>query len=144
MVTEKKEEQEEDQRREEVIASTPSLQPDFKPKGGITKAQLSKFQAICCPEQLFISGIVLQSSRIIEFCEGIWLGDGSGKSYSKDLKVSNEDPTIKIEESSISISDNYNQNNKQNNVAALFESKKHQKLHWGLDTKERWERKANM
>ncbi|KAI3798912.1 hypothetical protein L1987_34196 [Smallanthus sonchifolius] len=29
-------------------------------------------------------------------------------------------------------------------VAAQIASKKPQKLHWGLDTKERWERKSNM
>lgn len=32
----------------------------------------------------------------------------------------------------------------QENVAVHIETKKRQKLHWGLDTKERWERKANM
>jgi hypothetical protein len=42
----KKKEQEEDERREELIASTPSLQPNFKAKGGITHAQLSKFQVL--------------------------------------------------------------------------------------------------
>ncbi|XP_057491566.1 uncharacterized protein LOC130777294 [Actinidia eriantha] len=30
------------------------------------------------------------------------------------------------------------------NVAVRVGAKKCQKLHWGLDTKERWERKANM
>ncbi|XXG79541.1 hypothetical protein AAC387_Pa09g0585 [Persea americana] len=29
-------------------------------------------------------------------------------------------------------------------TASSMELKKRQKLHWGLDTKERWERKANM
>lgn len=43
-VMEKREGQEEDERREAVIASAPSLQPNFEPKGGITQAQLSKFQ----------------------------------------------------------------------------------------------------
>lgn len=42
----KKEKQEEDERREELIASTPSLQPNFKAKGGITQTQLSKFQVL--------------------------------------------------------------------------------------------------
>lgn len=46
-VMEKKEEQEfEDERREAAIASTPSLQPNFKPKRGITQAQLSKFHVL--------------------------------------------------------------------------------------------------
>ncbi|GKF76145.1 hypothetical protein Tco_0225589, partial [Tanacetum coccineum] len=31
-----------------------------------------------------------------------------------------------------------------NNVAAQAVPKKPQKLYWGLDTKERWERKSNM
>ena len=45
---EKKEEQQEleDERREAAIASTPSLQPNFKPKRGITQAQLSKLQVL--------------------------------------------------------------------------------------------------
>lgn len=47
-VMEKKEEQQEleDERREAAIASTPSLQPNFKPKRGITQAQLSKLQVL--------------------------------------------------------------------------------------------------
>ncbi|OMP04741.1 hypothetical protein COLO4_09352 [Corchorus olitorius] len=32
----------------------------------------------------------------------------------------------------------------QDNVGEQLAPKKRQKLHWGLDTKERWERKANM
>ncbi len=51
-VMEKKEEQEfEDERREAAIASTPSLQPNFKPKRGITQAQLSKFHVLFTTSQ---------------------------------------------------------------------------------------------
>lgn len=35
----------EDERKEAAIASTPALQPNFKPKG-VTQNQLSKFQVL--------------------------------------------------------------------------------------------------
>ncbi|XP_075636883.1 uncharacterized protein LOC142609148 [Castanea sativa] len=143
---EKKEEQQEleDERREAAIASTPSLQPNFKPKRGITQAQLSKFQ------ELHMRRLQIKSkSKIKKKSRGTAVGND--RSHSKGLNVHDsvvEDSTIAIEESSISNSESHNNKNssslRQSNVAAPFASKKHQKLHWGLDTKERWERKANM
>ncbi|KAL4652089.1 hypothetical protein ACB092_01G207900 [Castanea dentata] len=143
---EKKEEQQEleDERREAAIASTPSLQPNFKPKRGITQAQLSKFQ------ELHMRRLQIKSkSKIKKKSRGTAVGND--RSHSKGLNVHDsvvEDSNIAIGESSISNSESHNNKNSssllQSNVAAPFASKKHQKLHWGLDTKERWERKANM
>ncbi|XP_062152904.1 uncharacterized protein LOC133861195 isoform X2 [Alnus glutinosa] len=136
----KKKEQEEDERREELIASTPSLQPNFKAKGGVTHAQLSKFQ------ELHMRRLQIKSKSKIKKKSK----DGNGKSHSKDCSVQdsvNDDSTISIEESSVSNSERNNKDGtslKQNNVASPLALKRRQKLHWGLDTKERWERKANM
>ncbi|XP_059451449.1 uncharacterized protein LOC132182274 isoform X2 [Corylus avellana] len=137
----KKEEQLEDERREELIASTPSLQPNFKAKGGITQTQLSKFH------ELHKRRLQIKSKSKIKKKSK----DGNGKSHSKDRSVLDcvdADSTISIEESSVSNSESHNNTDssslKQNNVAAPLALKKRQKLHWGLDTKERWERKANM
>ncbi|KAJ0464016.1 hypothetical protein HanHA300_Chr14g0522241 [Helianthus annuus] len=62
---------------------------------------------------------------------------GPGKLEEKDNEA---EPykTTKDNSSSISL------DNHQENVPAQMASKKPQKLHWGLDTKERWERKSNM
>ncbi|XP_059451450.1 uncharacterized protein LOC132182274 isoform X3 [Corylus avellana] len=92
---------------------------------------------------------IKSKSKIKKKSKGI--ADGNGKSHSKDRSVLDcvdADSTISIEESSVSNSESHNNTDssslKQNNVAAPLALKKRQKLHWGLDTKERWERKANM
>ena len=47
MKNKEEDEEEEEERREAAIASTPSLQPDFKPKScAISQSQLSKFQVL--------------------------------------------------------------------------------------------------
>ncbi|KAG6743127.1 hypothetical protein POTOM_054073 [Populus tomentosa] len=72
--------------------------------------------------------------------------DGTGKSHGKDLK--SKDTATNIEDSGVPdlkpLDDNANFSAPQDNVSAHHSEKKRQKLHWGLDTKERWERKANM
>ncbi|KAF5479916.1 hypothetical protein F2P56_000698 [Juglans regia] len=143
MVMEKKEEPEEDDRREAVIASAPSLQSNFEPKGGITQAQLSKFQ------ELHRRRLQIKSkTKTKKTSRGS--GGRNGKSHSKDIvqDCADEDSTIAIEESGVSDSERHNNKNnssfQQNNLATPIGSKQRQKLHWGLDTKERWERKANM
>ncbi|KAG6741992.1 hypothetical protein POTOM_055274 [Populus tomentosa] len=72
--------------------------------------------------------------------------DGTSKSHGKDLK--NKDTGTNIEDSGAPdlkpLDDNASFSTPQENVSAHHSEKKRQKLHWGLDTKERWERKANM
>lgn len=134
---------EEDERREAAIASTPSLQSDFKPVG-VTNLQLSKFQELHKRRLQIKEGSKYQKKS----------KDWAGKSYGKEskyLKVKDcteENASITIEESSVSTSKSNNVKDKpslqQGDIATHLASKKRQKLHWGLDTKERWERKANM
>lgn len=125
--------EEEDEKREEAIASNPSLQPDFKPKR-VTQEQLSKLQELH-KRRLQIKSKIHKKSK-----------DGTGKSHGKDLK--SKDTGTNIEDSGVPdlkpLDDNANFSAPQDNVSAHHSEKKRQKLHWGLDTKERWERKANM
>uniref|UniRef100_A0A6N2KMS8 Uncharacterized protein n=1 Tax=Salix viminalis TaxID=40686 RepID=A0A6N2KMS8_SALVM len=125
--------EEESERREESIASNPTLQPDFKPKR-VTQDQLSKLQELH-KRRLQIKSKIHKKSK-----------DGTGKSHGKDLK--SKDTGTDIEDSGVldlkTLDDNANFSTPQGNASAHHSEKKRQKLHWGLDTKERWERKANM
>ncbi|KAF4363284.1 hypothetical protein F8388_001825 [Cannabis sativa] len=71
------------------------------------------------------------------------IADGCSKSHCKDVitkDCEDKEPT--------DLGYNYDNENsssfQQESGAAYLVPKHHQKLHWGLDTKERWERKANM
>ncbi|KAJ9682859.1 hypothetical protein PVL29_018731 [Vitis rotundifolia] len=134
---------EEDERREAAIASTPSLQSNFKPVG-VSNLQLSKFQELHKRRLQIKEGSKYQKKS----------KDWAGKSYGRESKYlklkdcTEENASITIEESSVSTSKSNNVKDKpslqQGDIATHLASKKRQKLHWGLDTKERWERKANM
>ncbi|KAM1241672.1 hypothetical protein ACFX13_047905 [Malus domestica] len=136
-----KEGDKEDERKEAAIASTPCLQPNYKPKS-LTQTQLSKFQ------ELHRRRLQIKSkskSKIGKKPKG-----SKGKSHSLDLAArdtANQDSVITFETSTVC--DSENQKNETSSVVqhediAVRAPKKSHKLHWGLDTKERWERKANM
>ncbi|XP_062107401.1 uncharacterized protein LOC133818512 [Humulus lupulus] len=122
----------EDERREAAIASSLSLQPHFKPTA-LKQTQLSKFQ------ELHRRRLEIKSKSKIKKKQK----DGSSKSHCKDLRTKDCE-----DEESSDLGYNYdNQNSsmlQQESGAAYLVPKHRQKLHWGLDTKERWERKANM
>ncbi|KAG6602700.1 hypothetical protein SDJN03_07933, partial [Cucurbita argyrosperma subsp. sororia] len=128
---------EEGERRAPEIASTPSLQPNFKPKPkGVTHEQLSKFQ------ELHRRRLQIKSrSKIRKNTKGL-----TGKSQIKDLNSIDE--VNEAEHSRLSNSDvNFGGKSshvQRDNTTTTLPSKKLHKLHWGLDTKEPWERKANM
>ncbi|XP_044468152.1 uncharacterized protein LOC123197809 isoform X3 [Mangifera indica] len=75
---------------------------------------------------------------------------GTSKSHEKDLDSKdhvNTVSTTSTEYSSVANLKSDGNNNSsvhQDTVPAESATKKRQKLFWGLDTKERWERKANM
>ncbi|XP_021296406.1 uncharacterized protein LOC110425741 isoform X2 [Herrania umbratica] len=121
-----KEEEEEDNRREAAIASTLSLQPNFKPVG-VSHQQLSKFREL--------------HRRRLQI-------KAKSKIHKKPKDSQEADSNTKVEDSSVpnlkSRSEDDNPFAQQDNVVVQHAPKKRQKLHWGLDTKERWERKANM
>ncbi|KAL8117979.1 uncharacterized protein LOC141723464 [Apium graveolens] len=120
----------EDSRREAAIASSPSLRPDFKPSNPkITQSQLAKFQ------ELHRRRLQLKSKPKTK-----------KKSKGKDHSVKESaDDLIEHSCVSISIDDNLKSvSPQQQDFRKEPAIQKHRKLHWGLDTKERWERKSNM
>ncbi|KAH7533267.1 hypothetical protein FEM48_Zijuj04G0112500 [Ziziphus jujuba var. spinosa] len=124
----------EDERREKAIASAPSLQHAFKPRG-VSQNQLSKFQ------ELHKRRLQIKSKSKIKKKQR---GSFSDKSHSKDL--SSKDSADK--DSNVLNPESHN-NEKSSIVqqeigAAYVVPKQCPKLYWGLDTKERWERKSNM
>ncbi|KAL0555851.1 hypothetical protein IC582_004352 [Cucumis melo] len=115
--------------------SSSSLQPNFKPKR-VTKEQLSKFQ------ELQRRRLQIKSrSKIRKNTK-----DATGKSQIKHLNTSNE--VNETEHSRLSNSDvDFGEKSslvQDDKTKTTLSSKKLHKLHWGLDTKEPWERKANM
>ncbi|CAK9149853.1 unnamed protein product [Ilex paraguariensis] len=138
--------EEEDERREAAIASAPSLQPNFKPDGGggVTKHQISKFQELH-RRRLQIKEKTTNKKK----SKGIV--DRTSKSHGMAINAkdcTDENTSKTIEDSTILISKSCDIKDicarQQDVVAASIASRKRQKLHWGLDTKERWERKSNM
>ncbi|KAB2612473.1 hypothetical protein D8674_034789 [Pyrus ussuriensis x Pyrus communis] len=134
-----KEGDKEDERKEAAIAATPCLQPNYKPKS-LTQTQLSKFQ------ELHQRRLQIKSkSKMGKKPKG-----SKGKSHSIDLTArdtANQDSVITLETSTVCDSENHKNETSsvvQHEDKAVRAQKKSHKLHWGLDTKERWERKANM
>ncbi|CAK9169843.1 unnamed protein product [Ilex paraguariensis] len=77
--------------------------------------------------------------------------DRTSKSHGMAINAkdcTDENTSKTIEDSTILISKSCDIKDicarQQDVVAASIASRKRQKLHWGLDTKERWERKSNM
>ncbi|EEF45632.1 uncharacterized protein LOC8261187 [Ricinus communis] len=126
----------EDERREAAISYTPYLQPGLK-HSRISQDQLFKLQELH-KRRLKIKSKIHNN-----------LEDKNCRSHGKHLKHSDgKDPGRSIEGSTVTNlknqHDSTNVSSQQDNVAADHAPKKRQKLYWGLDTKERWERKANM
>ncbi|KAL6960980.1 hypothetical protein U1Q18_038745 [Sarracenia purpurea var. burkii] len=132
--------EDEDNRREAAIASRPSLKDNFK-ASAVTQAQLSKFQ------ELHKRRLQIKSrAKIKNKAKG--KSNEASKSRMKNLDFIEEVSSKETEDSGVSIlKGNAIKNTvspQKENEAVHFGAMKRQKLHWGLDTKERWERKANM
>ncbi|KGN63130.1 uncharacterized protein LOC101215509 isoform X3 [Cucumis sativus] len=126
---------EEDESRGLENASSSSLQPNSKPNR-VTKEQFSKFQ------ELQRRRLQIKSrSKIRKNTK-----DATGKSQLNHLNTSNE--VNEAEHSRLSNSDvDFGEKSslvQHDKTKTTLPSKKLHKLHWGLDTKEPWERKANM
>ncbi|XP_027357537.1 uncharacterized protein LOC113866935 [Abrus precatorius] len=135
------EKEEEDRRREAAIASTPSLQPNFNSKGVVTQHQLQKFRELHQRRLQLKSKSKFKTkpkdgSKKKSQCRDLLSSQTSG---TQGLKVDNKEPSFL---DGCEGFDSRNEDSK-NNISVLSSSKK-QKLHWGLDTRERWERKSNM
>ncbi|KAL3719440.1 hypothetical protein ACJRO7_004409 [Eucalyptus globulus] len=127
--------EEEDVRREAAIASAPSLQPNFK-SPGVTKDQLSKFQ------ELHKKRMQIKKKSEQKRCK-----DETRKFIKKPNSKNRIDKETSVEDSSLSnsgLNSKENSSGEQQDRQQQITSMKRQKLHWGLDVKERWERKSNM
>ncbi|KAI3451777.1 hypothetical protein Pfo_008442 [Paulownia fortunei] len=135
---ERETEEEADDRREAAIASAASLRPNFRSKSGLTESQLSKFQE-------------LHKRRLQIKAKSKVHKRGKGKSHKKANEVhdcTDQEPgkpsgdctSVTIPESRVGNVSSV----EEDNVAGKLAAKRSQKLYWGLDTKERWERKSNM
>ncbi|XP_057737830.1 uncharacterized protein LOC130955070 isoform X2 [Arachis stenosperma] len=73
-----------------------------------------------------------------------------GNDHSRSQKSGTEDLQVDVKESSCPLkcdafaTRKNDKDSKDNSNTSLVSAPKKQKLHWGLDTKERWERKSNM
>ncbi|CAK9326141.1 unnamed protein product [Citrullus colocynthis] len=124
---------EEDESRGLANASAPSLQPNIKPKR-VTNEQLSKFQ------ELHRRRLQIKSrSKIRKNTK-----DATRKSQIKHLSTSDEvNEAEHFSNSEVGFGEK-STHVQQDKTKTTLPSKKLHKLHWGLDTKEPWERKANM
>lgn len=138
-------EEDEEARREAAIASTRTLLPDIRPSSAVTANQLSKFQEL---RQRRLQ-IKAKSKTKSHWKKGKI--DGGGKSLGEDNKAKiciehvNKNADGRTEDLGVpkSSSDDILPV-KQDTTLRYHEPHKRQKLHWGLDVKERWERKSNM
>ncbi|XP_009793228.1 uncharacterized protein [Nicotiana sylvestris] len=137
--------EEDDGRREAAIASAPSLQPNFTSKKGLNPAQISKFH------ELHRRRLKIKArSKVKDKSKGTLaeVGKYHGKDDNAKCKEAMGEKSIKTAEDpriTLSISSLTDLSSSQeDNLVGHSLSKKRQKLHWGLDTKERWERKSNM
>ncbi|XP_020105406.1 protein FAM204A [Ananas comosus] len=134
------EEGDDDARREAALAATRLLDPNFKPSK-LTQSQLDKFKELH-RKRLQIkekgkrkekpkdkgkpNGTAKTSMRVRNNLDIKDTADVSTASAMKDSEYSNSKEEAGSDE------------------ATLTPSKRKRKLHWGLDAKERWERKSNM
>ncbi|MBA0859123.1 hypothetical protein Goshw_003534 [Gossypium schwendimanii] len=122
-----KQEEDEDNRRETAIASTRSLQPNFKPVG-VTPQQLSKFQ------ELHRRRLQIKAKSKIHkkpkdqaqrFCA----------KYMNSACSQESDSNTKVEDESVPNSKSHSEDDNpftlQDNDVVQLATKKRQKLHWG-------------
>ncbi|XP_058751283.1 uncharacterized protein LOC131624349 [Vicia villosa] len=133
------EKEEEDRRREAAISSSPCLQPNFNPKG-VTQDQLSKFRELHRKRLQLKSKSKFKTKPKDESKRKAQGNDPyRNKSGAQGFKVDNKEQSIL---NNLESFDSRNEDSKSS--ASVPSTSKKQKLHWGLDTKERWERKSNM
>ncbi|KAJ0232602.1 hypothetical protein HA466_0288510 [Hirschfeldia incana] len=113
----------EENRKEALLASTESLQPNFN-RSNISQKQISKLQELHKRRMK-----IKANSKILKKPKAKQKQQSGAVEDGESSKVLKEASTLE------------QQHNKTLVTAAPM---KPQKLYWGLDTKERWERKANM
>ncbi|XP_073002761.1 uncharacterized protein [Typha latifolia] len=124
------EEEEDDTRREAALAATPLLDPSFKPSK-LSQSQLDKFKELH-KKRLQIKVKAKDKEKTkgkARGCKDLGIEDNEVVSTTSTLKDTKKSILKEVTGLEREIP---------------LPSKKKQKLHWGLDAKERWERKANM
>lgn len=134
---------EEDERREAAIASSACLNPKFRPSSAVSRAQLSKFQELHKRRLQIKDKSKIKKKANLSTGKSSGPGSSEGKDHHAD-EYTNEIPCKTAQYTTNSPSLDSHQNNISCMPKDVAASKKPQKLHWGLDTKERWERKSNM
>ncbi|XP_010492495.1 PREDICTED: uncharacterized protein LOC104769874 [Camelina sativa] len=119
----------EENRKEALLASTQSLQPNFN-RSNVTPKQISKLQELHKRRMQIKASTKIHKKppKASKKCQSKAIEDG--EKSSKQLKESTSSSTLE-------------EQNHDKTVVTVTK-KKPQKLFWGLDTRERWERKANM
>ncbi|CAN7121432.1 unnamed protein product [Brassica rapa subsp. narinosa] len=112
----------EENRKEALLASTQSLQPNFN-RSNVSQKQISKLQELHKRRMKIKANSKMQKKP-------------KGKQQSRAVEDGESSKVLKESTTSSSSTTTLEQQ-----PAAPM---KPQKLYWGLDTKERWERKANM
>ncbi|CAA7408415.1 unnamed protein product [Spirodela intermedia] len=130
----------EEERRETALAGTPLLQAGFK-SSKVSQAQLDKFRKLHKLRLQMKESAKERGKRKVNT-------NKSSKGQKKEVSIKEgkeDETTAKREDSNIPISNaNNDLLNPDEAAASALTPKKRQKLYWGLDTKERWERKSNM
>ncbi|KAH0895830.1 hypothetical protein HID58_045398 [Brassica napus] len=111
----------EENRKEALLASTQSLQPNFN-RSNVSQKQISKLQELHKRRMKIKANSKKPKAKLSMKSRAVEDG-GSSKILKESTTSSSSTTTLE-----------------QQPAAPM----KPQKLYWGLDTKERWERKANM
>ncbi|KAI0515630.1 hypothetical protein KFK09_008295 [Dendrobium nobile] len=122
------------ERREAALAATPILQPDFR-SSKVTQAQLDKFKELnkrrlqLKEKSKDIGKPKGKASQVVKACSGLMEDGCKSKLANNTIEASN----LSAAKGNVVLDD----------VVATVPKKK-KKLRWGLEAKERWERKSNM
>ncbi|KAF0917873.1 hypothetical protein E2562_021526 [Oryza meyeriana var. granulata] len=123
----------EPKRKEDALASSRLLDPDFKPSK-LSQDRLEKFKE-------------LHKKRLQIKEKSKYKGKSRG-STKKNTKVTSDcsiaDKNESVSNVTIDVQHTASTVGTQVDIASSLPSRNKRKLHWGLDVKERWERKANM
>ncbi|XP_068643822.1 uncharacterized protein [Aristolochia californica] len=121
---------EEDERREAAMAEASAILSNTKNRN-ITEDQLNKLKELR-KRRLQIKA----TSKLQKIPKESAAGTAQAQEELSGKDETDEQASVDLKDSTVSPA--------KNEVLSSSSLKKRRKLHWGLDTKERWERKANM
>ncbi|XP_010558561.1 PREDICTED: uncharacterized protein LOC104827160 [Tarenaya hassleriana] len=131
-------EEAEEDRKESILASTPSLQPNFK-RSSVTHQQILKLQ------ELHKRRMQIKAKSKIQKKGKDGKRPGFKNLEGRAPEDSDSDICMKPEySSSITVEKSDKNGGSSSGVDNKTGYRPPKKLHWGLEPKERWERKANM